>query len=151
MEKKSKENLKNILRIIEIVYVSLLTVGYLLNIKRYAKNSIEGGIGKFYTLILGVGILIIYYRLFIVKKKFMWYEYIMIILNILAILINFYYGVFMALGNYMFLLFSLYFLYYPSIRHKITLNKWDKLMYVFMVGMVLIISIFTILMVFLLN
>lgn len=141
------ENIKKIFKALEIIYVSMLTAGYLWNIKKLIKDMNEGGIGKLYTILLGMGIVIIYYRLFIVKKQFRWFEYTMIVLNIFTMLINYYFGLIISVANYALLLFLLYFGYYPSIRHKVKLNKWDKLMYVFMSGLILLSSIYAILMI----
>ncbi|WP_253352054.1 hypothetical protein [Sebaldella sp. S0638] len=128
-------------KIIEFIYAVLLITGYFLNIKDYMKKQQEGGLGDFYTFLLGIGILIICYRLFTAKKMFRWYEYIVIVSGIVTMLINQGVGVFVSVLSYMMLLYSLYFEYDPSIKRKNKLTKIDKYLHIFIVTLVLMFSI----------
>ena len=140
MDSNTKVN-GQLFKIIEFIYVILLTTGYFLNIKDYMKKQQEGGIGNFYTFLLGIGILIICYRLFTAKKMFRWYEYIVIVSGIITTLINQGIGVFTSVLSYMILLYSLYFEYYPSIKRKNKLTKIDKYLHILIVTLVLMFSI----------
>ena len=144
MNENSKK-VKISLKILELIYVILITIIYIFKFKINFNDIKDGGIGKFSTILIGIGVLVIYVRLFVVKRIFRWYEYVMIILNIIVIIISADLGMVVSVTNYMMLLIVLYILYYPSIKNKIVLSKMDKFVHAFTIGALLIYPIFMLL------
>ena len=108
-----KTEKEKLFKIIDYIYFFIID-------KKYKHISDEDLVFLFGA---GIGIIIIYFRLFRVKKILRWYEYTIIGINIVTIFFDLKYGVFITVFTHIFLLFNLYMLYYPRLRRKSELSK----------------------------